>query len=294
MPLRKKTFTPKEHIRYLRWSIVGVAVFIYLFSLYFPQTEDIKMFMILSGLIFLGGSGIVIIGGLYWRKGTTAGAWAAMITGLLIAIAAFVVILSWPPIAAFMQSSMPGFWNFMCSHFSEWNAEKFFLTPQEIFFFSTLICSASYVVVSLLTKQKNFSFDKLLHRGKYAIEGEESPEDASGIANWKKTLGLEKNLPLGDKLIIAFSYSYLLIALGTVLLGTIYHMIFGIDESSWLAFWHGYVWVFFVLTVVLAIWLTVGGLFDLKKMYHLLTIKEQDNHDDGTVFNDDQNNNQQD
>ena len=65
LPFRTKPFTPKEHIRYLRLSVGGVAVIIFFFSLWFHQSEDIIMFFILAANFFLGWSGAVIIGGLY-------------------------------------------------------------------------------------------------------------------------------------------------------------------------------------------------------------------------------------
>ena len=37
------------------------------------------MFLALTGAIFVGGAGSAIIGGLYWKRGTTAAAWTAMV-----------------------------------------------------------------------------------------------------------------------------------------------------------------------------------------------------------------------
>jgi solute:Na+ symporter, SSS family len=83
MPIRKKPFEPKEHLKYLKLSILGVGITIFILSIVFQQTEKVFLFLNISGAIFVGGSGAVIIGGLYWRKGTTPAAWAAMITGAL-------------------------------------------------------------------------------------------------------------------------------------------------------------------------------------------------------------------
>jgi solute:Na+ symporter, SSS family len=91
MPFRKRPFTPEQHIRVLRWSITGVAVFGFLFSLLFRQTQYILMFFAITGAIFLGGAGACIVGGLYWKRGTTSGAWAAMISGSVLSVAALVV-----------------------------------------------------------------------------------------------------------------------------------------------------------------------------------------------------------
>ncbi|MDD2706865.1 MAG: hypothetical protein PHV34_02555 [Verrucomicrobiae bacterium] len=91
LPFRKTPFEPRQHLRYLRWAITGVAIFGFLFSLLYRQTEYILMFFALTGAIFLGGSGSVLIGGLYWKKGTTPAAWAAMITGSFLAVGGIVI-----------------------------------------------------------------------------------------------------------------------------------------------------------------------------------------------------------
>ncbi|MHC5012203.1 MAG: sodium:solute symporter family protein, partial [Planctomycetota bacterium] len=41
MPLRKKPLSPDAHLRFLRWSIVGVALFIFCFSLIYRESEQI-------------------------------------------------------------------------------------------------------------------------------------------------------------------------------------------------------------------------------------------------------------
>jgi SSS family solute:Na+ symporter len=91
MPFRKKPFTPQQHIRVLRWSITGVAVFSFVFGLLFRQTQYILMFFAITGAIFLGGAGSCIIGGLYWKRGTTGGAWAAMVSGSVLAVGALIL-----------------------------------------------------------------------------------------------------------------------------------------------------------------------------------------------------------
>jgi len=285
MPFRKKPFTPKAHIWYLRSSILAVAVFIFLFSLLFKQSEDILMFFAMSGTIFLAGSGAVIIGGLYWKKGTTAGAWTSLTIGLILAALGFTFSQTfWPGIAGFIQKALPDFWLWLKHIAPSLNEEKFLFNPQEWFFFSTIICTLSYITVSLLTTQKAFNMDRMLHRGKYAIESEKTPEDEAGLANWKKVLGFSKNLPLDDKFIIFGSYSYMFISLAVVLIGIVYHIFFGIPDKFWVVFWHGCIWVFFALTIILTVWLGIGGFVDLRKLFTLLKTIAQDDRDDGTVI----------
>jgi len=96
--VRKKPLTPKQHMLYLRLSIIFVAVFAFFFSLLFPLKEYIWMFMIITGAIYLGGAGSAIIGGLYWKRGTTAGAWTAMTLGCVLSVSAITAQQIWPHI----------------------------------------------------------------------------------------------------------------------------------------------------------------------------------------------------
>ena len=45
----------------------------------------------ITAAIFAGGSGAVIIGGLYWKRGTTTAAWTAMIVGAFISVGGVLV-----------------------------------------------------------------------------------------------------------------------------------------------------------------------------------------------------------
>ena len=81
IPLRKKPFSNKQHIWALRLSILFVAVFVCIFSALFRQTQHILYFMALTGAIWLGGVGGVILGGLYTSWGKTSAAYVSLICG---------------------------------------------------------------------------------------------------------------------------------------------------------------------------------------------------------------------
>ena len=80
----------------LRLAIVGVAAFAWIFSYYFGQVSYILMFFAITATIYSGGAGSVIIGGLYWKRGTTAGAWAAMSCSVIGGGASFALSKLWP------------------------------------------------------------------------------------------------------------------------------------------------------------------------------------------------------
>ncbi len=96
IPWRNKPFEPRQHLLILRLSVVGMALFGFLFSLFFPLKGYITMFQVLTAAIYTGGAGAVIIGGLYWRRGTTAAAWTAMILGTIFTFGGLLIQQSWP------------------------------------------------------------------------------------------------------------------------------------------------------------------------------------------------------
>ena len=82
LPFRKRPLSQRAHLLLLKASIFGVAVFAFIFSMLYEPNQYIAMFLALTGAVFVGGAGSAIIGGLYWKHGTTGAAWAAMIAGM--------------------------------------------------------------------------------------------------------------------------------------------------------------------------------------------------------------------
>jgi SSS family solute:Na+ symporter len=60
-------------------------------------------------------------------------------------------------------------------------------------------------------------------------------------------------------------------------------MIFDVPVKLWAKFWYFFVWMILVLSIVTAIWFTIGGIRDLKRMFHRLQTKVRDELDDGSV-----------
>jgi len=255
MPFRKQPFAPKQHIQVLRFSIIGVAIFIFLFSLLFKQGQHIYLFFAVTGAIFVGGAGSVIIGGLYWKRGTTAAAWSAMISGSSIAI-----------IGTILTSIY----------------ENFPVNGQWFWFISMVGASLVYILVSLLGKKVDFNMDKMLHRGKYAIEGEMKVIDRVPSKGWK-VLGMGKEFTRGDKFIYILSYAWIVIWTLIFIGGTIYGLSHDVADSHWLSYWKYYVIIYGLVSAVVVIWFTIGGIVDLKAMFKRLAIMQRDDSDDGYV-----------
>jgi len=281
LPFRRTPFTPKQHLRLLRTSIAGVAVFAFIFSLFFNQTTYIFMFFALTGSIYLGGAGAMIIGGLYWKKGTAAGAWAAMILGALVAILGFIGEQAWQSIHAQLLKWMPQS-EFLLSH-----AERFPINGQWIWFTAMASAVLSYVVISLITNRGDFNMDRMLHRGAYARDeqGNILPQVEPPPRTWRTFLGIDEKFTRGDKLMVwlVFSWSMGLFAVWGVV--AIWNVLSPWPEKWWASyFWIRGIWVVLIVGAVTSVWFMIGGTRDLLRLFAKLRTHRVSTADDGRVI----------
>jgi solute:Na+ symporter, SSS family len=281
MPLRSRPLTQGQHIRFLRWSITGVAIFIFLFSLFFKQTDAISLFFGVTGAIFGGGAGAAIIGGLYWRRGTTAGAWAAMLAGALT------------PIGGMCIQQMAAH----CQRTHDLAGEEFWLrlitlpgghvlTGREIAFVAALVAILAYIVLSLLTCRQPFDMEKLLHRGPHAVAGDQVAmvEVQGRTGRLGRALGWDRHFTRGDKFI---SGGLFLWSLASVLVvGGVTAWNLGVSRWT-LPMWSRLWWYYMILipltigTGVIA-WLTWGVIHDMKRLFLVLRTPHNTDSDDNS------------
>ena len=196
---------------------------------------------------------------LYWKRGTTAGAWTAQVLSLVLGVGGIVLEEIWP-------------------HFP--------LNGQEIFGLTMLVCASSYGLVSLATCRAPFNMDRMLHRGQYArSEDAVAPRTRSGIGAWKRLLlGFDENFTRGDK---AISWSFFL--------WTTFWFVSFVLISLWNLFqpWTNRLWwqwvvlqlvVFIILSPVTPIWFTWGALRDLRRMLLVFRRRAVDVRDNGQVI----------
>ncbi len=255
IPFRKKPLEPNEHIKYLKLSILGVAIFIFFFSLFFQQSEYIFLFFAVTAAIFTGGSGAVIIGGLYWKKGTTAAAWSAMFTGAGIAVGGIVI-----------QQIIPDF-----------------PINGQMFWGLAIVGSVLiYITVSLLGKKQPVNMDKILNRGIYEIKDETLVVNEAPVKGWK-IFGITKEFTKFDKLLYVLTYIYTL-GWGLVfIIGTLINLSHDVSDLSWLSFWKTYIFINAGISVAVLIWFTLGGFRNLKEMISKLRSMKRDTSDSGYV-----------
>ena len=255
MPFRNKPFTPKQHIRVLRLSILGVCIFIFIFSLIFQQSEYIFLFFAITGAIFTGGSGAVIIGGLYWKRGTTGAAWSALITGSVVAVGGIIIKQIDP---------------------------EFFINGQQFWGLAMLSSSVVYIAVSLLGGRRAFDMDRMLHRGKYTIKEETKVIDEVPVKGLRM-LGMGKEFTRGDKIIYVGAYTWTFAWTVVFVVGTYFNLTSEVSDEAWMSFWRTFILINIGVSMFVILWFAVGGLRDLKDMLHRLKTMVRDDKDDGFV-----------
>ena len=255
MPFRRTPLSPKVHLRLLRLSIAGVALFIFLFSLLFTQTDYILMFFAITGAIFTGGAGAVIIGGLYWRRGTAAGAWAALSVGSGLAVAGIT-----------LQQVM----------------DDFPLNGQVMTAISMGGAVLAYVLGSLLSRQEPPDLDRLLHRDKWRVEEDHERIAAVPARGWR-ILGMGREFTRGDRAIYLATYAWTLGWFAFFVIGTVHNLAHPVDDAWWEAFWRIYVTIQAALAVFVTVWMGLGGARDLRAMLARLRSVGRRADDDGFV-----------
>lgn len=273
MPFRDKPFDKETHLRVLRYSIFGVAVFIFFFSLLFSQNQKIALYFALTAAIFSGGCGAVIIGGLYWERGTTAAAWTAMIIGAFIGVGGTLV----------KQVSVD--WLSDLSSLSTIKTILLYLRDingQEYWGIGMASSSISYILVSLIGSRNSIDMDRLLNRGKYSIKGEMAVINRDPELGWK-IFGMGAEFTKSDKLIYILNYGWTGMWTLIFIIGTVYNLSNPVSDSSWMKYWEYYIYLNMVVSIIIIIWFTLGGISDLKHMISNLKSDYRNHKDDGWV-----------
>jgi SSS family solute:Na+ symporter len=282
----------------LKASVLFVAFFVFMFSLFFSQKEFILMFFSITAAIFVGGAGSLIIGGLYWKRGSTLGAYAALIIGMSISIGSIFMRQLWVPVIyPWLSSSAPSLLGFAKSCIeglgcripgANWKVgpDEFPINSQWIYFFTILSAIGGYVFFSLLDwllfKREAYNLEKLLHRGEYAVHD----DHARGVT--KPPVGFRALLPgkefnLGDKTIYYFKLSWAATWFTVFVVGVIINIATDVSVDSWVTFWKIHISILMTVGVLTTVWFCIGGLKDLKNLFRSLLELKRDESDVGFV-----------
>ena len=297
VPLRKRPMETGRHLLVLRLAVIGVGLFAFAFSLAFKQTQFIFMFFAFAAALF-SGAGAAIIGGFYWKKGTTAGAWGAMAGGAATSLVGILLQQSWKDSIYPWLSHHPSLLSPIRFLFEDllsrqvyglnWLIvpERFPLSGQWVFFFSIIVSITLYVFLSLLTCREDFNLDRLLHRGEWSRVGDSAVASTNQRRKFslKLLLGITPEFTKGDMTISLslFFYRFGWFVLFAVV--TTWNLIHPWPERWWVTFFHlTLVLVPFVIAGFVLVFFTWGNARDLRTLFRRLKTVHENPLDDGTV-----------
>ena len=277
LPLLQKRIPPEQHVRWLRRSICGVALFAILFASFYKPSEFIQMYFAITGAVF-SGLGCAIIGGLYWKYGGTLAAYVAVSIGAVLSIARIVLQQYTEQIAA-VPAKGP-----LLRLVDYLNTQ---VTSQIIWLWIMVICIIVYIVLSLGRLRQPFNLDEMLHRGKYDDKGDHQKAANKWRAVWLNVIGITDEFSRFDQLLALalVLWNAIWISIFVVVTAT-HYLVTPIENAWWNSFWHVWIYVQIGVGIPAMVWFTVGGGWDSRAVFQRLATSERDATDDGTVFKD--------
>jgi len=231
------------------------------------------MYMAITGAI-ISGLGPAIIGGLYWKRGTTIAAWVAVSLGAIIALSLWGIRQFADNIKAALGS---GFVSMAVDYVNSWHS-------WYQWFFIMIACAASYGILSLIFG-KPFNLDRMLHRGKYDIKGEHTKAKDATRSSFLKLLGITDEFTRTDRVLALGLITWNAGWIAVFIVVTIWNFTIGeISTAWWSGFWRFWVWTQVGVGVPTTIWFTFGAIHDMRRVFHRLATLKRDDSDDGRVI----------
>jgi len=89
-PFVPRKVSERAHLWLLRMMVAAIAIFIFIFGIAYKPAQSLLDYIFLTGTMMLG-AGILMIGGFYWKRASTAGAYAAVVFCFAIPVANIVI-----------------------------------------------------------------------------------------------------------------------------------------------------------------------------------------------------------
>lgn len=301
LPIYGKPIKPRTQLWLLRGSIFFVALFAWCFGMFFQQVTYILHFFAMTGALWGGFAGSIIIGGLYWRRGTAAGAWASAIVGLTMGIIGFYLQNAWAEsVYPFLSNSYPQFLEGFAAvlarignalPIAQWEVgpKSFPISGMEWGFLTMLSSITAYVLVSLATCREKFNLERMLHRGPYALKNVDNatvPAAGPKPRWYQKLVGINANYTRGDRFLAWALLGWNLYNLGVFLLIVGWNVLIGPWPDHWWFYYFYYYGFGFALLVgvTTTIWFSWGGIRDLRDLFRRLSEARENAADNGMVI----------
>ena len=302
LPLRKKPFTPEQHVWMIRIVSIGIGVCFFFGSTFMAQMDYIQLFVYMMCIMWMGGCGPVMLFGIYSRFGNKYGAWTSLLTGMVLGVGNVLLQHCWAshvypfldrhnwvePVGLFLKKASAPLEPYIVW---EMNPVKCPVNNYEIYFLTMILTLFLFVAVSIITGwgKEKFNLDRMLHRGIYAIEGEKKPEPMKwtfrNILN--NLVCINSEYTTGDKWIAWCLFVYSII----YRFGIVFVLVVVLNLFSP---WSNQAWTRYflitslvipgILAAVTTVWFGIGGVRDMIQLFRDLNARKNINiYDDGRV-----------
>jgi SSS family solute:Na+ symporter len=138
-PLRREPLSIAARVRLTRILIVVIGGDIWAWGLFYEGGDDIWDYMAITGAIYFTGAFALLIGGLYWRRASSSGAFCALLAGCS-------AMLGLGPI----RGPLAGWMLAVAGRPVTEEAAEALLSSARVGLFSVAFTMAVFVIVSLL------------------------------------------------------------------------------------------------------------------------------------------------
>ena len=294
MPVRARLtgdrpLAARSQVALIKASVLAIALFAFAFGLLYRPNQYVAMWAAITASVFVAGAGSVIIGGLYWRRGSTPAAWSAMLVGIVLST--YGILAKDQTVRAALESWLggePGGPIAALARATLWINGNDWLSGQVLGFVAATSSISVYVGVSLLGRHGDFDLDRMLFRGRWRellppSERDFREDAGAGPPSWMRKLGFTREYSKVDTWITWVTVSWPLFWTAVLAVGSAFALGGGIARETWVRFWHVYTWLIFSVGCVIVVWFTIGGFRDLARMYAHLRRYAADERDDGSV-----------
>jgi len=295
LPFRRRPMSARAQLLLLKGAVLAVAVFAFVFSWFWKPNEYVAMYGALTGSIFVAGGGAVIIGGLYTRWGNTVGAWCAMVSGMVVCLVGIVAlnadastVEAWSSGSDGVRAALGAAATWLRAHF----------TGMELSFTAMMVSCIGYVGGSLAARRLGaaphalaaadgrFDLDRLLHRGRWRVEGDADADAAP--TTFLEKLGFDRQYKGWDRFVAVLTLAWplaftLLFCVATPWLLWRASQGQAITDAQWAWYWGIWSWFILAASTVVMVWFTVGGMRDYLRLRRDLRTYRPDASDDGRV-----------
>ena len=312
LPFLKKPLKTQHQLWLIRWLSVLTAILLFLGSYYVTQMEYLSQFIALVAGVWVSGAGAVVCFGLYSRFGTSAGAFAALISGSGTSILCMLLTRNWADYIYpwlnrhHLVNAVDKILHATSSPFYPWidwkiNATKFPINAFEISFITIVISTLFYVLISLCQtlkisfkpfgivwrQDRLFNLDEMLHRGKYADDKSKVITTKWTLRNtFSKLIGITPEYTKRDRVIAwaVFCYTFIYRFLITFVLVLIINSISPWGRRGWSNYYFMTILAIpFAVALISTVWFMAGGIMNLRDLFRDLETRKRDFADDGRV-----------